>query len=311
MVGVMLVTIDTGYVRPLAAAVYLRVEGREAAFVETNTAHALPRLLGALEAHGLSPADVRYVIVTHAHLDHAAGASAVLAACPNATLVCHPRAKRNLVDPTRLVASAVRVYGAQAFDRLYGRLEPIAAERVHELADGEALWLGQARLRCFHTAGHAKHHVVVHDEGHDTVFTGDAFGLVYPALQRAGRFAFPSTSPIDFDAAEALASVDRVLALAPRSVCLTHFGQYEDLDAIAAQVRRWIHLSQDAVEAAVRAGRTEAEAWLKGTLLAHLEELAGEAGLTLGAEDRELLELDMTLNAQGLAFVVAKRLTPT
>lgn len=307
----MLVTIDTGYVRPETAAVYLRVDGREAAFIEANTAHALPTLLATLEAHGLEPGDVRYVIVTHAHLDHAAGASALLSACPNATLLCHPRAKKNLVDPTRLISSAVRVYGEATFASLYGRLEPIAEQRVRELADGEEVWLGRARMRALHTAGHAKHHLVVHDERHDTVFTGDAFGLVYPALQRDGRFAFPSTSPIDFDAAEALASLERILALAPRSVCLTHFGQYEDLEPIAAQLRRWIHASQAAIEAAVLAGdASAAEASVKTALVAHLEREASLVGLHLGAEERAMLDLDLTLNAQGLAFVVGKRLAP-
>ena len=307
----MLVTIDTEYVRPQAAAVYLRISGREAAFIETNTARALPHLLAALEEHRLDPSDVRYVIVTHAHLDHAAGAFAVLKACPNATLLCHPRAKKNLVDPTRLVASAVKVYGAETFSELYGSIEPIAEARVRELNDGDEVPLGNVRLRFLHTAGHAKHHVVVHDEAHDTVFTGDAFGLVYPGLQRAGRFAFPSTSPIDFDAPEALKSIERILALRPRSVCLTHFGEYEDLEPIAGQLRRWIEVSQAAIDECVAAGRVEAEASLKATLLDELERAAGKCGLALNAEERAMVELDMTINAQGLAFVVGKRLSPS
>lgn len=306
----MLVTIDTEYLRPQAAAVYLRVEGGEAAFIETNTAHALPKLLDALETHGLSPSDVRYVIVTHAHLDHASGAAAVLSACPQATLVCHPRAKRNLVDPTKLVASAVKVYGAEAFAALYGTIAPVPEARVREVADGEAISLGRATLRFLHTAGHAKHHLVVHDESHDTVFTGDAFGLVYPRLQRAGRFAFPSTSPIDFEAAEALESIDRIIALSTRSVCLTHFGEYEDQERIAGQLRRWIDACQAAIDECVRAGRLEAQSFLKEALFRQLELMAGEAGLVLGAEERGLLEMDLTVNAQGLAFVVAKQLKP-
>jgi glyoxylase-like metal-dependent hydrolase (beta-lactamase superfamily II) len=307
----MLVTIDTEYVRPQAAAVYLRVDAGEAAFIETNTVHALPRLLEALEEHRLSPDDVRYVIVTHAHLDHASGASAVLAACPNAMLVCHPRAKRNLVDPSRLVASAVRVYGAEAFAALYGTIAPVAEARVREVADGEALALGKASLRFLHTAGHAKHHFVVHDEAHDTVFTGDAFGLVFPALQRAGRFAFPSTSPIDFDAQEAHASIGRILALQTRSVCLTHFGEYEDKERIADQLRRWIDSSQAAVEECVLAGRVEAETFLRERLAQQFEHRASEVGLVLGPEEKAILEMDLTLNAQGLAFVVGRRLAPS
>src|SRR5262245_32932848 len=114
------VTIDCDYIRPRFAAAYLRVAGDEAAFVETDTAHAAPKLLAALAEQGLSPEAVRWVIVTHVHLDHAGGAGAVMRACPNATLLAHPRAARHLVDPSKLTASAIQVYGDARFRDLYG-----------------------------------------------------------------------------------------------------------------------------------------------------------------------------------------------
>lgn len=303
-------TIDCEYLRPKLAAAYLRVEGTEAAFIETNTVHALPRLLGALEALGRAPADVRWVVVTHAHLDHAAGASALMARCPNATLLCHPRAARNLIDPAKLVASAIRVYGQAEFDRLYGAIEPIPAARVRELGDGEGFELGSARFTVWHTAGHARHHFVVEDPATQSVFTGDAFGLVYPLLQRGGRFAFPSTSPIDFDAAEAHRSIDRVLGLRQRQVVPTHFGPYDDAEVIAGQLRRWLDVSQAAVERSIARGEFECEATLRGALDAELLRAADASGLALSAEDLELLELDLKLNAQGLAVVVQRALAP-
>ena len=188
-------TIDCDYLYPRYAAAYLRIAGDEAAFIEANTGHAAPRLLDTLARSALRPEQVRWVIVTHVHLDHAGGASALMRACPNATLLAHPRAVRHLVDPSKLVASATAVYGAERFRELYGNVDPIDAARVRALDDGESVALGDCDLRFVHTRGHANHHFVVHDPALDAVFTGDAFGLSYPALQRAGRFAFPSTSP--------------------------------------------------------------------------------------------------------------------
>src|SRR5690348_6152063 len=98
-------TIDADVI-PRFTACYLRVADGECAFVEAHTAHAIPRLLSALAEHGKRPEDVRYVVVTHAHLDHAAGASKLLAACPNATILAHPRAAKHLVDPAKLVQGA-------------------------------------------------------------------------------------------------------------------------------------------------------------------------------------------------------------
>lgn len=301
-----LVTIDCDYVAPQLASAYLRVQGDEAAFVETNTTHAVPKLLGALAREGVRPEQVRWVIVTHVHLDHAGGASALMRACPNAKLLAHPRAARHLIDPSRLVASAKGVYGEAKFDALYGAIEPIDAARVEALDDGATRPLGDATLRFLHTRGHANHHFVIHDPAYDTVFTGDTFGLVYPRLQRGARFAFPSTSPTDFDAAEARRSLDLVLGLATRSVCLTHFGEHEDREVIAGQLRRWLDVSEALVEQA-RGRGDDAEAFVRARLEAEMARATAEAGLVLDEDDRALIGFDLDLNAQGLAFAARGR----
>ena len=139
-------TIDCQYLGlPGFAAAYLIVEGDRAAFVENNTAHAVPLLLKALAEAGLSPEQVEYAFVTHVHLDHAGGSSALMEACPRATLVAHPRAARHLIDPSKLVASATQVYGAERFRQLYGEIRPIDEARVRTAEDGERLRLGRAR----------------------------------------------------------------------------------------------------------------------------------------------------------------------
>jgi glyoxylase-like metal-dependent hydrolase (beta-lactamase superfamily II) len=299
-------TIDCDYIRPELAAAYLRVEGDEAAFLETNTSHAAPRLLAALAAANLRPEQVRWVIVTHVHLDHAGGSSALMKALPNATLLAHPRAARHLIDPSRLVASASQVYGAETFARLYGTIEPIDAARVRALDDGASVELGGVSLQVIYTRGHANHHFVVVDQAASSVFTGDTFGLVYPRLQRAGRFALPSTSPTDYDGTEARRSIDKVLDLGVERAFLTHFGEVCDLEVVAGQLRRWLDVSDALVQEAAGLASQEREELLRQRLAAEMDRAAAAVGLTLDDGDRELLALDLRLNAQGLAFAAGK-----
>lgn len=299
-------------VLPQFTAAYLRVAGDEAAFIETHTAHAVPRLMRALDEQGLRPEQVRWVVVTHAHLDHAAGASAVIARCPNATLLAHPRAARHLVDPSRLVASATSVYGAARFAELYGTIDPIPADRVRALDDGETFALGDATLRVHHTAGHAKHHFIVDDPAIDTVYTGDTFGLVYPALQRVRvhgarlpvvRFAIATTSPTDFDPDEARKSVDKILSLGRGAACLTHFDEIRDLDEVAAQLRGWI----DRSEALLRRVAAGEEVDVAAELRRAIADDTAARGLVLTDADWKLLATDIELNAQGIVFAAKKR----
>ncbi|HTP65704.1 MAG TPA: MBL fold metallo-hydrolase, partial [Geobacteraceae bacterium] len=151
-------TIDCQYVRPGFAASFLVHEEGEAYFVETNTSHALPYILEALRKERIACSGVKWIAVTHVHLDHAGGVSALLDACPEATVLAHPRAARHLIDPAKLVASAKVVYGEELFARLYGDVLPVPAERVRTVEDGEEIPFSGSKLRCIHTRGHANHH---------------------------------------------------------------------------------------------------------------------------------------------------------
>ena len=290
---------------PQFTACYLRVAGDECAFIEAHTAHALPRLLAALRVAGKRPEQVRYLVLTHAHLDHAAGAGALMAACPNATLIAHPRAARHLIDPARLVASATSVYGAQRFASLYGEVTPIAQQRVRVLADGESFDLGGSVLTGFHTSGHANHHMVIDDPAVASVYTGDTFGLVYPALQSHGRFAIASTSPTNFNAEQARLSIAKVLSLGEKWVCPTHFDAYSDAREIASQVLRFIDHAEGWVDEARRSDAPPEV--ILSALAANWRAAIAEQAPKFGAAEQALLALDVALNAQGLAFVAAQR----
>lgn len=301
------VTIDCDYTgKAGVAAAFLLIDGEEAAFVETNTNHAVPRLLAALDAEGLSVSQVRYVICTHIHLDHAGGAGTLMAACPEATLLMHPRAAPHAIDPSRIVAGASAVYGEERFAELYGTIEPVAAERVRALEDGATVPFGTGELTFLHTRGHANHHFCVLCG--DGIFTGDSFGIVYPALQQQGVFAFPSTTPTDFDGPAAHASIDRILATGAKRAWLTHTGEQTELAQIAEQLHRQL-ADYEAVLDEADASELEGpalEAFCGGRIRALFDAEVAARGLT-DHPDLDVLEIDIDLNGQGIAFAVKKR----
>lgn len=304
-------TIDCHYLgRPRFAAAYLVVDGDEAAFVDNNTAFAVPTLLDALSDAGLSTEQVRYLIVTHVHLDHAGGTSALAAACPNATILAHPRAAPHIIDPSKLVASASRVYGEAQFKRLYGDIEPVPAARVQEMADNESVSLGERTLSFLHTRGHANHHFCIADDKSNAVFTGDAFGLHYPDLQGPGTFAFPSTSPTDFDAGLARQAVRRIVDLSPTVVYPTHFGPVTDIAESARQLERHLEFAERVFDDAFGSDLADEalEDYVKPRLGDYFAGLFDQHG-TLGAsaEAWDIVAMDIDLNAQGIAFAANKR----
>jgi glyoxylase-like metal-dependent hydrolase (beta-lactamase superfamily II) len=305
----MIEVIDCGYTMPRFAAAYLVVRNGRAAFVDNNTAHAVPRMLQALHAQGLSPDAVDYCIITHVHLDHAGGSSALMKACPNATLIAHPRAAKHAIDPSKLIASASEVYGKERFEELYGVIEPIAKERVRTMEDGETLRFADRTLRFLHTRGHANHHFVILVEEDGVIFTGDAFGLCYPDLCDEGLFAFPSTSPTDFDGPLAREAVKRIVDTGAHTAYLTHFGPVTDLEGASEQLIEHLNASEQLMEEAFASDLPDdaLEDFIEPKLRAHFEQaLAGRAAAER-PETWERLNMDLELNAQGLAFVAAKK----
>ena len=293
-------TIDTGFVRPQFDAAYLIVERGHAAFIDCGTAFSVPRMLAALDATGLTPADVDWLILTHVHLDHAGGAGALLARLPNARLVVHPRGARHMIDPTQLWTGASAVYGEAVMEQTYGRLTPVPAARVLEAPDDGSIDLAGRPLRCLATPGHAKHHIAVYDARANVCFTGDVFGLSYRDFDTtAGPFILPTTSPVQFDPPALHASIERLLALHPQAMYLTHYGRVEDVERLAAD----LHAQIDAMVALAHAadGKPDRHDLLVNTLTTLYATRAAAHGWPGGrAGLRELLQMDVELNAQGL-----------
>ncbi|TPG04692.1 MBL fold metallo-hydrolase [Rhodanobacter glycinis] len=293
-------TIDTGFVRPRFDAAYLIVEKGRGAFIDCGTNLAVPRLLAALHDAGITAADVDWLILTHVHLDHAGGAGELIARLPNARLVVHPRGARHMIDPSVLWAGASAVYGEAVMEETYGRLRPIPVERVIEAADGHVVELAGRPLLCIDTPGHAKHHLTVHDKRANVCFTGDVFGLSYRDFDTAsGAFILPTTSPVQFDPAALHASIDRLVALKPAAMYLTHYGRVEHVEKLAAD----LHAQIDAMVELARTahGKPDRHVVLMESLTDLYLARAEAHGWNRGRDVlRQLLGMDIELNAQGL-----------
>lgn len=233
--------IDTAYVRPKLDASHLIIEAGQAAFVDTGTTKSVPLLLDALAQKNVDPADVAYLFLTHVHLDHAGGAGELLSHLPNAKAVVHPRGVRHLLNPQKLIDGTIAVYGQRRFDELYGGVTAIAAERLIIADDLQNFELAGRALQCFYTQGHARHHYCLSDPASKGVFTGDSFGVSYRELDtEKGAFIFPTSTPIDFDPAEAHKSIDRIMAHDPEQLYLTHYSRVTDLARLADDMHHGI-----------------------------------------------------------------------
>lgn len=294
-------TIDTAFQRDHFDAAYLIVENGRGAFVDCGTSHSVARLLAALAAEGLPPTAVDWLLVTHVHLDHAGGAGALMTQLPNAKLVVHPRGAQHMIDPTRLIAGATAVYGEAEMRRSYGEIVPVPESRVVVAEDGHRLSLAGRELLCIDTPGHARHHYCVWDAHSRSWFTGDTFGLSYRELDSAqGAFVIPTSSPVQFEPDALKASIARMLAYAPQRMYLTHYDAVENVEKLAQDLYEQV----DAMIAIARNcdGLADRHRCLVAALTAlYLERARAHACALDDAGVQRVLEMDIELNAQGLA----------
>ncbi|ADU94053.1 MBL fold metallo-hydrolase [Geobacillus sp. Y412MC52] len=275
------------------------------AIVETGPSPSVPHLLAGLKALHIDPGEIRYIIVTHIHLDHAGGAGLLLQHCPNAMVVVHPKGKRHLADPSRLIAGAKAVYGAQ-FESLFDPILPVPEERLIVKEDGETLELSAERTLVFYdTPGHANHHVSIYDSYSRGVFTGDTIGVFYPQLQEAGlTFCLPSTSPNQFDPEAMKQSAARLEELRPERIYFGHFGMLDDPQEAFRQLRVWlpkfVAAGKEAVDRHPEAPAAEqakmAAHRLRGEVMAFLD----DHGAPSSSSAHAAIELDLQVCAMGL-----------
>jgi glyoxylase-like metal-dependent hydrolase (beta-lactamase superfamily II) len=190
-----------------------------AALIDPGPTSTLPALRAGLEHGGISLADVDAILLTHIHLDHAGATGTIVAEYPRVKVYVHERGAPHLVDPTKLLNSATRLYG-ERMDTLWGSVLAVPKSHITALTGGESIGAGGRTLNVAYTPGHAFHHVSFFDRESGLAFVGDVAGVRTPETD----FVLPPTPPPDIDLTAWRASIDRVLAWHPNGLFLTHFG---------------------------------------------------------------------------------------
>lgn len=267
--------------------------------IETGPSPSVEHVKQGLNELGISLDEVRYIIVTHIHLDHAGGAGLLLRDCPNATLIVHSKGARHLADPSRLVAGARAVYGGQ-FDDLFNPIVPVPEHRIDIKTDGDRLQIGpDCTLEFWDTPGHAKHHFGILDLVSNGFFAGDTAGIRYAQLIEDGiDFYLPSTSPNQFDPEAMKASIERMQRQHLDVLYFGHFGAADNPDAALEQVLEWLELFVEEGEAAYQ--NEESADQLAKRLLAPVMAQLAEKGAKQPHRVMPYIKMDLQVSAQGL-----------
>jgi glyoxylase-like metal-dependent hydrolase (beta-lactamase superfamily II) len=234
-----------------AIACYL-VDAEEPTIVDPGPTTTVHHLVDQLAERGVGPNDLRHVMLTHVHLDHAGSTGHLVERFPEAVVHVHEDGASHMVDPARLVASTRRTFG-DAHDRLWGEVKPVPAHRVRGWRQGEAgPWKG---LRPVPTPGHIAHHLGYLDEREGTLFAGDAMGIVLGEGP-----THPATPPPAVDLPAWQDTLREIGAMGPERVAVTHFGVHTDVEARRDQLAARLSALESRVRAAMEAGEEEQDA---------------------------------------------------
>jgi len=287
----MLLDLDFRDTEGLVAS-YLLPEPEGWTLVETGPTTCRDALFDGLRQAGVAPVEIRHVFVTHIHLDHAGGVGALAERLPNATFLAHEAGVPHLVDPSRLVASARRAWGA-ASDPLWGTIVPAPAARLVALRGGERFPLRSGELEVIATPGHARHHLAFFDTRLRGIFTGDGAGV---RLERTSHLR-PAVPPPDLDLDLLFSSLEEMRRREPHLVLFSHFGPSPDGAADLVRYRSIVEAWRDVALAAARE-RPDAS-FVASRLRDHdRDQVAGEGHSTTGP-DRESLVSGYDLAAAG------------
>jgi len=248
----------------IVTAVVSSAEG--VGLIDPGPAISLPVLEAGLHTQGLYLADVRWLLLTHVHLDHAGATGAIVERCPDVMVYVHERGARHMHDPARLIASAERLYG-NSMGRQWGAVLPVPEKNLQSVGDGDRVLAGGRSFEVADTPGHASHHVSYYESESGVAFVGDTAGVCID-----GGYVLAPTPPPDIDLELWDRSVERILAWSPDSLFLTHFGSIraprphlrtlqENLHATARIVRELLDEEPDEEARRVRFVR-----WLEGEI---------------------------------------------
>jgi len=206
-------------------ASFLLLGDDSAALVETGPTTGLEHLMGGMRDHGVSPEDVGQVFLTHIHLDHAGASGHLAGLLPNATFYVHEVGYPHLVDPSKLLKSATRIYG-ERMDELWGEVRPVPEGRLEVLEGGEEVEAAGGVLTAHYTPGHAYHHLAYLEPDSGALFAGDVAGIRLPGQS----YVRPPTPPPEIDLEAWIQSIELIRRLSPGSLYPTHFGRFDDVE---------------------------------------------------------------------------------
>jgi len=296
-----IIQLDTGFIKPGVAACYLVGSGDEFALVETGINSTVSDVEALLTLLNIKRDQLKYIIPTHVHLDHAGGVGLLMQKFPEAVLIVHPFGAAHMENPARLQAGAIAVYGEDEFKNTYGTLIPVDAERIIKADDLYQLVLGGRIFTFYDTPGHARHHFCIHDSLSNGIFTGDTFGLAYPQLSFDDKpFIFPTTTPVQFNPDEMKLSIQRLMSLKPDRLFLTHYGEIKAtsylLDEMNAQIDDFVRLTLQLDKSDNLVNE------LSSDLVQYLIDRKSRQGMSIDpVVVRDVIVADARLNAQGLA----------
>jgi glyoxylase-like metal-dependent hydrolase (beta-lactamase superfamily II) len=260
--------------------------------IDPGPTSCLPVLERGLRGHGLSLRDVRTLLLTHIHLDHAGATGTIVERVPDIRVYVHERGAPHMIDPSKLLASATRLSGDQ-MNVLWGAFQPVPASQVTPLSGGERFELGGTSIRVAYTPGHAKHHVCYLDEQSGMAYVGDTAGL-----RLSGDYLLAPTPPPDIDIEAWHESLNIIDAWQPVSLFLTHFGPVMPARAHLARYRTTLTQQAELVRQLMQSGDSEEE-----QIRTFVARLRAEARAGLPASEAKATELAAPFDQlwQGLA----------
>jgi glyoxylase-like metal-dependent hydrolase (beta-lactamase superfamily II) len=296
--------LDTNWVgRPHSVAAALLESGGHRAIIDPGPESTYATLRERLQARGLSVAQLDAILLTHIHLDHAGASGSLVRENPRLVVYVHKLGAPHMIDPSRLLASAARLW-PDNLHQLFGETLPVPKENLRILEGGETLTLGARKLEVAYTPGHASHHVSYFDAAEGLAFVGDTTGICIDN----GPYILPATPPPDISLEIWETSFAAILERRPSRLFLTHFGYAENPAEHIDEFRRRLHGWAELAAEILRSASSESEA--KEAFVARAQ---AEMQERLGADEAEhhAFTAGLDLSFLGLARYLRKRAEAT
>jgi glyoxylase-like metal-dependent hydrolase (beta-lactamase superfamily II) len=271
-------------------ASFLLMGKGSAAIVETGPTSCIDNLMRGLKDRGVDPGEVAQVFLTHIHLDHSGASGNLAELLPNATFYVHEIGHPHLVDPSKLLKSAARLYGEENMDELWGEVRPVPEDRLVKLEGGEDIEAAGGVVQAHYTPGHAYHHLAFYEPGTGHLFAGDVAGVRLPGQS----YVKPPTPPPEVNIDAWKGSIGTIRKIKPKILCPTHFGSYEDVERHLGELEQrledWLLL----VEERMDEGRSQED------IAEELEAKGDEEMLREGADPEESERYELAANYEML-----------